>query len=147
MLQAFPWVSDQRTRNESQREGRGWGRKEGRACRQTPWIWKPSTWPVMPECTHGNLMLLSALINWPIKCLTFHGAEVNFWGHTSLSKYFGSRAWVAGMEKSHWIQTINVGFVIAASKLNLSFSSAYKEGLQGWSFEVFNFRSATRVFV
>ena len=49
----------------------------------------------------------------------------------SLSKYFGSRAQVAGMEKSQRIQTINAGFVIAASKLNLSFSSAYKEGLQG----------------
>ena len=49
----------------------------------------------------------------------------------SLSKYFGSRAPVVGMEKSQRIQTINAGFVIAASKLNLSFSSAYKEGLQG----------------
>ena len=31
----------------SERAGRGWGRKEGNACRQTPGFWKPPTWPVM----------------------------------------------------------------------------------------------------
>ena len=39
----------------------------------------------------------------------------------SLSKYFGRTAGTAGMQKSQLIRTINTGFVIAASKLKLSF--------------------------
>ena len=46
----------------SKRAGRGWGRKEGNACRQTPGFWKPPTWPVMPEFAHRHLMLSSAVI-------------------------------------------------------------------------------------
>ena len=38
-----------------------------------------------------------------------------------VSLYLGSNAWMAGMEKSQSIQMINAGFVIAASRLNLTF--------------------------
>ena len=42
-------VKDRAENGVSRRAGRGWGRKEGNACRQTPGFWKPLTWPVMPE--------------------------------------------------------------------------------------------------
>ena len=75
------WVKDHRKNVASKRVRRGWGKKEGNACRQTLGFLKPHTWPVMPECTHPHLMLSSAVINWPIKCLAFHRVEVNFRGH------------------------------------------------------------------
>ena len=33
----------------SKRAERGWGRKVGNTCRQTPGFCKPPTWPAMPE--------------------------------------------------------------------------------------------------
>ena len=54
---------------------------EGNTRRQTLGFLNPRTWPVMPECMHPHLMLSSAVINRPIKCLAFHRAEVNFRGH------------------------------------------------------------------
>ena len=71
----------------SKRTGRGWGGKEGNACRQTPGFWKPPTWPVMPEFVHWHSMLSSAvIIHWPIKCLAFLGAEMNFRGRMCETK-------------------------------------------------------------
>ena len=61
----------------SKRAGRGWGRKEGNACRQTAhlachaWV-RTSTFDAVINC--------HTLYIWPIKCLTFHRGEVNFWG-------------------------------------------------------------------
>ena len=102
----FPSKEQGPMKNEaSKRAGRGWGRKERNACRQTQGFWKPPNWRAMPECTHRHLMLSSTVIYWPIKRL----ASVE-------------RKWTfeeGGIEKSQWIWTINAGFVIAASKLNL----------------------------
>ena len=55
-------VEDRAKNGASKRAGRGWVRKEGNACRQTPRFWKQPTWPVTPEFTHRNLMLSSAVI-------------------------------------------------------------------------------------
>ena len=38
-------VKDRAKNGTSKRAERGWGRKEGNACRQTPGFWNPSTWP------------------------------------------------------------------------------------------------------
>ena len=76
-------VKDRGKNGASKRAGRGWGRKEGNACRQTPWFWKPPTWLVMPE--------FDAVIScddWPIKCLSFRGAVMNFRGACVKPKYF-----------------------------------------------------------
>ena len=125
-----------------QRAGRGRGRKEGNACRQTPGFWKPPTWPLMPELAHRHLMLSSNLFprafplkkwvpffkgktlgtrlavischNWPMKCLPFRGAEINFRGRVCETKiifFVFWNAWRAFMVKSQWIRTINAGFV------------------------------------
>ena len=48
-------VKDRAKNGASKRAGRGWGRKEENACRQTPGFGKPPTWPVMPEFAHRNL--------------------------------------------------------------------------------------------
>ena len=53
---------DREKSGASKRAGRGWGRKEGNACRQTPGFWKPPTWSVTPEFTNRHLMLSSAVI-------------------------------------------------------------------------------------
>ena len=53
---------DRAKNGASKRAGRGWGRNEGNACRQTPRFWKPPTWLVKPEFTHRHLMLSSAVI-------------------------------------------------------------------------------------
>ena len=54
-------VKDRAKNGTSKRAERGWGRKEGNACRQTPGFWNPSTWPAMPECAHLHLMLSTAV--------------------------------------------------------------------------------------
>ena len=92
----------------------GWGRKEGKACRQILEFWNRPLF--MPECAHWHLMLSSAVINWPIKFLVFCGGEMNFWGHlwnqNKVSLYFKSNAWAAEMVKSQWIWTIKAGFKV-----------------------------------
>ena len=55
-------VKDRAKNGASKRAGRGRGRKEGNACRQTPRFLKPPTWSVIPEFTHWHLMLSSAVI-------------------------------------------------------------------------------------
>ena len=59
-------------------------------------------------------MLSSAVINWPLKCLAFYGAEVIFqwlrsvWNQNKISFYiFGSNTSMAGLEKSQYMWTIN----------------------------------------
>ena len=55
-------VKDREKSGASKRAGRGWGRKEGNACRQTPGFWKPPTWSVTPEFANRHLMLSSTVI-------------------------------------------------------------------------------------
>ena len=55
-------VKDHAKSGASKRAGRGWGRKEGNACRQTPGFWKPPTWSVTPEFANRHLMLSSTVI-------------------------------------------------------------------------------------
>ena len=53
----------------------------------------------MPRCTHHHLMLSSAVLNCPLKCLAFRGAEVIFqwsvWNQNKISFYFleATQAW------------------------------------------------------
>ena len=106
-------VKDSAKNDVSKRVGRrGWGRKEGKACRQTLEFWNRPLF--MPECAHCHLMLSSAVINWPIKFLVFCGGEMNFWGHlwnqNKVSLYFKSNVWTA--VKSQWIWTIKAGFKV-----------------------------------
>ena len=73
-------VKDRAKNGASKRAGRGWGRKEGNACRQTPGFWKP---PHMACHAWVRASTFDAFINchnWPIKCLAFSGAEMNFRG-------------------------------------------------------------------
>ena len=91
-------VKDRGKNGASKTAGRGWGIKEGNACRQTPWFWKPPTWLLMPE--------FDAVIScddWPIKCLSFRGAVMNFRGACVKPEYFFCvfwNAWTALMVKS-----------------------------------------------
>ena len=50
-------VKDRAKNGASKRAERGWVRKEGNACGQTPGFWKLPTWPVMPEYKYWHLML------------------------------------------------------------------------------------------
>ena len=55
-------VKDREKSGASQRAGRGWGRKEGNACRQTPGFLKPPTWSVTPEFANRHMMLSTTVI-------------------------------------------------------------------------------------
>ena len=112
----------------SKRAGWGWEGKEGNACRQTPgflttahlvchaWV-RATTFDAVISCH-----------NWPIKCLAFRGAEMNFRGRVCETKiiyflYFGN-AWTALMVKSQWIQTINAGFARLVTRNRRHFAPA-----------------------
>ena len=85
----------------------------------------PPTWPAVISCHKFGLPY----------------ASFASWNQNKVSLCFGSNASTAGMEKSQWIRRTNAGFVIAASKLNLSFLKWIKICLKGrtarvkcWSF-------------
>ena len=61
--------------------------------------------------------------NWPIKCLAFSGAEMNFRGRVCEPKiYFFvfCNTWTAFMLKYQWIRTINTGFRTFAFLIRLT---------------------------
>ena len=113
-------VKDREKSGASKRAGRGWGRKEGNACRQTPGFWKPPTWPRHAWVRAPTFDAVINCHNWPIKCLAFRGAEMNFRGRVCETKinfiFVFWSAWTAVMVKSQWIRTINAGFVHLSSQ-------------------------------
>ena len=115
-------VKDCAKNGASKRAGRGWGRKQGfNACRQTPWFWKPPTWSVSCMSSRTDIWCCQQLsYNWPIKCLSFQGAEMNFqarvWNQNNFFFVFWN-AWTALMVKSQWIQTINAGQLAQLDKM------------------------------
>ena len=125
-------VRDRAKNGATKRARRGWGRKEGNACRQAPRFWKP---PTVDLACHAwvHAQTFDAVIsshNWPIKCLSFRGAETNLGGACVKPKYIYFfvfwNAWTALMVKSQWIRTINAG-QSSARQNGLPFSPRHRQ--------------------
>ena len=97
-------VKDRAKNGASKRAGRG---KKGRKCLHTnPEILK-TTQLACHACVRAPTFdAVISCHNWPIKCLAFSGAEMNFRGRVCEP----NNTWTAFMLKYQWIRTINTGF-------------------------------------
>ena len=104
---------DRAKNGASKRAGRGGGGEKGRKRLLT----NPSILKTAHLAYHAWVHALTfdavnSCHNWPIKCWSFRGAEMNFRGESVKPNYFFFvfwNAWTALMVKSQWIRTINAG--------------------------------------
>ena len=113
---------EQRTKNESQRprekwrewkSGEGVGKKGRKRLQTNPGILKTAHLACYAWVRAPTFDAVISCHNWPIKCLAFSGAEMNFRGRVCEPKiYFFvfCNPWTAFMLKYQWIRTINTGF-------------------------------------
>ena len=136
-------LKDRAKNGVSKRAGRGWPRKLRKRLQTNPGILKTAHLACHAWVRAPTFDAVISCHNWPIKCLAFSGAEMNFRGRVCEPKicfFVFCNTWTAFMLKYQWIWTINTSLDICifnpSNSLQITIwenSASLKKTLPSWA--------------
>ena len=104
-------VKNEEQESKTARKGGGVGKKGRKRLQTNPSILKTAHLDCHAWVYSTTFDAVISCHNWPIKCLSFRGAEMNLevrvWNANNSFVFWN--AWTALMKKSQWIRMINAG--------------------------------------